>query len=107
MGDIRRWIQLSLNEKECKGMYVQKGMNTGNAYVRSGKDCDLKTCVRRIGSRALMGCNPKLTILNDENAKKIWKQVAWKIGDEVQDRGKEAAADTNIKQEDEDVDLAK
>jgi len=45
------------------------------------------------------------------------KTVAWKIGDEMvkdeqiknenQDQGKEAAADTNIKQEDEDIDLVK
>merc|ERR1712130_249346 len=109
--DIRRWIELSLLAKERKNgggiQCVLKEMNAGSAYVRFGKDCDLKECVKRIRNRSLMGSNPKLIILNDENAKKIWNKIAWKIGDDIAEMDKEKAIkneETNTKTEEEDED---
>merc|ERR1712173_326967 len=111
--DIRRWVERSLLAKERKNgggvECVLKEMNAGSAYVRFGKDCDLKECAKRIRNRSLMGSNPKLIILNDENAKKIWNKIAWKIGDDIAEMDKEEKViekkeEINAKKEEENGD---
>ena len=113
--DVKHWIECSLNAKERRNgiQCVYKEMNAGSAFIRFGADCNTNKCVNAIKRNAFMGTHPKLIILNDENAQKIWKKVAWKIGDdddikvEIIEKGMKEEKFEEEKNENDDVDLEK
>ena len=113
--DVKHWIECSLNANERKNgiQCVYKEMNAGSAFIRFGADCDINKCVNAIKRNAFMGTLPKLIILNDENAQKICKKDAWKIGDdddikvEIKEEGMKEAKIKEEKSGNKDADFEK
>jgi len=98
--DIRTWIK-SLFRKNNRGMeamkypnrleYVHKEMNSGIAYVRISTESNAEEVVDRMRRRPFMGCSaPRITILEDDDAKKVWDLVAVDKGVHISVTKKEA-----------------
>eukprot|EP00484_Ammonia_sp_Unknown_P030044 CAMPEP_0197025484 /NCGR_PEP_ID=MMETSP1384-20130603/5806_1 /TAXON_ID=29189 /ORGANISM="Ammonia sp." /LENGTH=504 /DNA_ID=CAMNT_0042454017 /DNA_START=53 /DNA_END=1567 /DNA_ORIENTATION=- len=82
--DIKSWICNALyrrdeHEKRTKlneVAFVSKEMGSTTAYVRFTAAADIVKCRQKIKLLALMGMHPRLTILKDDEAQKVWKLVA-------------------------------
>eukprot|EP01084_Bolivina_argentea_P089799 161946_1 len=89
--DIKNWIGNALYGRRKKATsvnrveYVYKELNAGIAYARFGTDSEITNCVQLLKKKALMGMYPKLSVLNDEQASRMWKKLAQKPVDTNKD----------------------
>merc|ERR1712013_170125 len=51
-------------------------MNSDVAYARLRSGCDVKECLALIEQKQLLGVYPRVTLLNEEQTRKVWSTVA-------------------------------
>ena len=84
--DIKNWIGNALygsyrkknnnNNNKNKIEYVHKDITSSFSFVRFSENTDINQVIKLLKKKPLMGRDPKIIILNDEKAQKIWKKVA-------------------------------